>query len=77
MKSSPLWLRFYVSHPSSWEQVLIDRTRHHFTLFKLPQLFAVQANRTLSSIRHQLVDLLDSGGKNEVAPTSRTRPTPG
>ncbi|MFI5690066.1 HNH endonuclease [Streptomyces sp. NPDC051636] len=59
-------LDFFVSPPPAWDQVLIDRTRHHFALFKLARLFAVQANRTVSGIRRQLTDILDAGGKDIV-----------
>ncbi|MFE4755470.1 HNH endonuclease [Streptomyces mirabilis] len=64
--SSPIWLDFFVSPPVTWEQVLIDRTRYHFALFGLARLFAVQANRTVSSIRKQLTELLNAGGKDMV-----------
>ncbi|WP_333745593.1 HNH endonuclease [Streptomyces sp. IBSBF 2950] len=57
MQSSPIWLEFFVSPPPSWDHVLTDRARHHFELFGLSELFAIQANRTLSSIRHQLAEL--------------------
>lgn len=64
--SSPVWLDFFVSPPSSWAHVLIERTRYHFTLFGLATLFAVQANRTVNSIRRQLTAMLDAGGKDTV-----------
>ncbi len=64
--SSPLWLDFFVSPPPQWDPVLIARTRHHFALFGLARLFAIQANRTVSSIRRQLTDLLHSSGSDAV-----------
>ncbi|MFJ8608102.1 HNH endonuclease [Streptomyces sp. NPDC093675] len=64
--SSPLWLEFFINPPPQWDPVLIARTRYHFALFGLAKLFAVQANRTVSSIRRQLADLLSAGGKDVV-----------
>lgn len=66
VESSPLWLEFFVSPPSSWEQVLAQRTRHHFERFRLAERFAAQANRTLAGIRRQLTTLLQVGGKEPV-----------
>jgi len=60
---SPVRLDFFVSPLPGWEQVLIERTRHHFALFQLARLFAIQANRTVNNIRQQLTALLDAGGK--------------
>lgn len=64
--SSPVRLDFFVSPPPGWQQILIDRTRHHFELFGLARLFALQANRTMSSIRWQLTSLLEAGGTDIV-----------
>jgi hypothetical protein len=64
--SNPIWLEFYVNPPASWNQVLTDRTRHHFKLFGLAELFAVQANRTINSIRQLLAATLKAGGKEQV-----------
>ncbi|MGW5284497.1 HNH endonuclease [Streptomyces collinus] len=64
--SSPVWLDFFVSPAPGWTDVLIERTRHHFTLFGLARLFAVQANRTVNNIRCQLAALLEAGGKDMV-----------
>ncbi len=64
--SSPVWLNFFVSPPPSWARILVERTRYHFTLFGLAALFAVQANRTVHSIRRQLTAMLDAGGKDTV-----------
>ncbi|MEV6653909.1 HNH endonuclease signature motif containing protein [Streptomyces sp. NPDC051219] len=64
--SSPLWLDFFVSPPPGWEPILINRTRHHFDLFGLARLFAVQANRTVNNIRQQLTMMVDAGGKDMV-----------
>ncbi|MEU9158626.1 HNH endonuclease signature motif containing protein [Streptomyces sp. NPDC048417] len=64
--SSPIWLDFFVSPPPAWEQVLVDRARHHFALFGLARLFAVQANRIVSNIRRQLTEMLDTGGEDMV-----------
>lgn len=66
VNTSPVLLDFFVNPPSGWEQVLIERTRHHFDLFGLAKLFALQANRTVNNIRYQLTELLDAGGKNLV-----------
>ncbi|WUT01652.1 HNH endonuclease (plasmid) [Streptomyces sp. NBC_00708] len=62
VESSPLWLEFFVSPPSSWEQVLVRRTQYHFKRFRLAERFAAQANRTLAGIRRQLTSLLQAGG---------------
>ncbi|MGW4786755.1 HNH endonuclease [Streptomyces sp. NPDC004230] len=64
--SSPVWLDFFVNPPPGWAHILMERTRHHFTLFGLGRLFAVQANRTVSNIREQLITMLDAGGKDMV-----------
>ncbi|MGX1680461.1 HNH endonuclease [Streptomyces althioticus] len=64
--SHPLWLDFFVSPPPQWDPALIARTRHHFALFGLARLFAIQANRTVSGIRRQLTELLHTGGKDVV-----------
>ncbi|MCZ4120262.1 HNH endonuclease [Streptomyces sp. H39-S7] len=59
---SPLYLDFFVNPPCEWEQVLVDRTAHHFNMFKLAELFATQANRTINNIRQQLTTMLATGG---------------
>ncbi|MFF6783872.1 HNH endonuclease [Streptomyces sp. NPDC012510] len=64
--SNPAWLDFFFSPPPGWKQILIDRTRHHFELFGLARLFAVQANRTVNNIRQQLTAMLNAGGKDLV-----------
>ncbi|MEU9418435.1 hypothetical protein [Streptomyces sp. NPDC048272] len=65
-ESEPVWLEFYVSPPPTWDSLLIDRTRHHFELFGLAELFSVQANRTLNSIRQLLRSALAAGGESLV-----------
>ncbi|MEU3299765.1 hypothetical protein ABZ729_08075 [Streptomyces sp. NPDC006678] len=64
--TNPVWLEFYVSPPPTWGPLLADRTRHHFELFGLAELFAVQANRTLNNIRQHLTTVLVAGGRELV-----------
>lgn len=64
--NNPVWLEFYVSPPASWGKILAERTRHHFALFGLAELFAVQANRTISGIRQCLAATRKAGGKELV-----------
>ncbi|MBK3534091.1 hypothetical protein ACWCQF_17955 [Streptomyces rubiginosohelvolus] len=66
VESSPFWLEFFVNPPNSWEQVLAERTKHHFDRFHLAERFAIQANRTLAGIRRQLTALLRAGGGDSV-----------
>lgn len=61
-----VWLEFFVSPPPHWERVLVERARYHFKLFGLAKLFAVQANRSVHSIRRQLAAMLGAGGKDMV-----------
>ncbi|MET7989224.1 HNH endonuclease signature motif containing protein [Streptomyces sp. NPDC005281] len=65
-EGDPVRLDFFVSPPPSWERVLIERTRHHFALFQLAEVFAVQANRTVSGIRRLLAKMLEAGGVDAV-----------
>ncbi|MFD3729662.1 HNH endonuclease [Streptomyces sp. NPDC058671] len=64
--NSPSWVNFFVSPPPGWTDVLVERTRYHFTLFGLARVFAVQANRTVSNIRYQLTAMLATGGSDMV-----------
>ncbi|MET7311623.1 hypothetical protein ABZS68_32345 [Streptomyces sp. NPDC005571] len=66
VQGSPMWLEFFVGSPPSWDPPLISRTRHHFELFGLARLYAVQANRTVSNIRRLLAVMLDTGGSDVV-----------
>ncbi|MDX2291812.1 MULTISPECIES: HNH endonuclease [Streptomyces] len=60
--NSPSWVAFFVSPPPDWAEVLVERTRYHFTLFTLAEVFALQANRTVSNIRYTLTAMLAAGG---------------
>lgn len=62
----PVRLEFFVNPPPGWAHILRERTRHHFQLFGLAKLFAVQANRTINNIRQQLTTMLNAGGKELV-----------
>lgn len=64
--TSPIWLAFFVNPPPAWEQLLVDRARHHFALYNLAPLFALQANRIVCNIRQQLTEMLNAGGKEMV-----------
>ncbi|MGC5543731.1 HNH endonuclease [Streptomyces griseus] len=64
--SEPVWLDFYVSPPPTWDSHLASRTRHHFELFGLAELFSLQANRTLNSIRQHLTSAFEAGGEDLV-----------
>lgn len=66
VSSEPVWLEFYVNPPPTWDSLLIDRTRHHFRLFGLAELFSLQANRTLNSIRRYLTQAFTEGGEDLV-----------
>ncbi|MEJ8641146.1 hypothetical protein WKI68_05990 [Streptomyces sp. MS1.HAVA.3] len=66
VQSSPVWIEYFVSPPPSWDRTLTERARHHFQVFRLAELFALQANHTLGSIRIQLTAVLEAGGMAEV-----------
>ncbi|MET8299063.1 hypothetical protein ABZ729_36220 [Streptomyces sp. NPDC006678] len=64
--NSPSWVNFFVSPPPGWVDVLVERTRYHFTLFGLARVFAVQDNRTVYNIRYQLTAMPATGGRDMV-----------
>ncbi|MET7427214.1 HNH endonuclease signature motif containing protein [Dactylosporangium sp. NPDC005555] len=47
---SPPPFRFFVSPPSSWPESLAARVSHHFEVFGLEELYAVQANDEVAGI---------------------------
>lgn len=55
-------LHFYVDPLPHWDTVLTARAQHHFKLFGLRRLYAIQANRFLGEIRGQLPGQLATGG---------------
>jgi len=66
LQDSPVRLEFFPDPPPSWGATLVARVAHHFELFDLAKLYAVQANRTISGIRQQLARLREAGNRETV-----------
>ena len=62
IESDPAAIRFFVKPHIDWPDELGLRVAHHFQVFKLAQLYAAQAARTISGIRYKLVGLSQLGG---------------
>lgn len=60
-------LTYYVDPPNDWPQVMADRARTHFKVFKLSSAFATYAANELSTLRARLALLFLRGGAAMVA----------
>ena len=59
-------MRFFVSVPDDWGEVLQERAKTHFTTFGLGDLYVSQAGVEFSNIRSQLEKLFDKAGAEAV-----------
>jgi hypothetical protein len=58
---------FAVSPPATWSATLKARLHSHFQLFKLGELYAIEAQGELTLIRHELERVWLAGGESAVA----------
>ncbi|MEU8332230.1 HNH endonuclease signature motif containing protein [Micromonospora arborensis] len=63
LEGSPAALRFLVSPPEKWSQLMATRARCHFTEFDLDRLYAVQAADELAAIAGALQVQFDAAGQ--------------
>jgi hypothetical protein len=66
VESHPAALVFRVEPPAVWDDVLRHRVRHHFTAFRLAELYATEAAEELLHIRYQLQELYRLAGLDAV-----------
>ncbi len=66
IKRRPTALRFVVTRPTGWTDILSNRVDNHFRSLGLAALFASEAAEELSNIRHQLSVLRDANPENGV-----------
>ncbi|MEO5334814.1 MAG: hypothetical protein H7839_22610 [Magnetococcus sp. YQC-5] len=64
--TQPAALRFTIVPPDGWDNILADRVMNHFSTLKLGALYASEAAEELVNIRHQLLDIYNTGGLHEV-----------
>lgn len=62
-ESTPASVRFIAQPPSSLAPVMRARIRHHFSFFKLADLYTSHAGEELANISGQLDSLYDKGGE--------------
>ena len=66
VETCPAAVRFRITRPAGWDDVLTARVRNHFQTLNLAMLYAAEAAEELVNIRHQLIDIHDTGGREEV-----------
>lgn len=66
VETRPAAVRFRVSVPDAWDDVLSARVRNHFRTLGLGRLYASEAAEELLNIRHQLIGLHSYGGMEDV-----------
>lgn len=62
IRTSPVTVNFFVEAPHSWNEILKERVKHHFSAFELNSLYGIEAASELIQIKHQLQDQFDQGG---------------
>jgi hypothetical protein len=62
----PSALRFFVTAPPIWDDILIKRVETHFRLLELAKLYAAEAAEELLNVRHQLTTIFQVAGENGV-----------
>lgn len=60
--STPPTISFSVVPSAGWSQVMVARVQHHFSMFRLANLYAAQAASELADISHSLGEVGDSSG---------------
>jgi hypothetical protein len=65
-KSAPASAAFYVRPPAHWDAVLARRVQNHFTLLRLPALYASHAAEELANISYYLNNLFTTSGSEAV-----------
>lgn len=60
--SNPISVTFSVGWAKGWNLLMYSRVSRHFDFFELNTLYATQAGRELSGIKHQLSNVFQSGG---------------
>lgn len=63
---SPAVINFFLLPSATWTPELTSRAQAHFELFQLAEVYAHEASRQLSGIRHRLAGLLESQGADGV-----------
>jgi hypothetical protein len=59
VQTSPVIINYFVAPGNHWTQLLTDRTRFHFSAYKLNELFSTHANDELRGAKRQLINLFN------------------
>lgn len=65
-KTTPLSVTYSVERASGWNVLLYERVQEHFNSFGLKILYATQAGRELTAIKHQLQNAFNNAGTQGV-----------
>lgn len=63
VKSTPASITFYVNPPATWDKLLSDRVKFHFSSFSLDKLYTTQAAVELTHINLRLNNIYSLSGK--------------
>jgi hypothetical protein len=66
LETRPAAVRFRVVTPARWDAVLAARVENHFRTLGLAALYASEAAEELVNIRHQLIEMHDVAGMEQV-----------
>jgi hypothetical protein len=66
VEETPPVVRFFVSPSPTWPSHLTARVNHHFNIFKLANLYSVQAGDELAGIAYYLQIQFDAAGQQAV-----------
>jgi hypothetical protein len=66
IEETPPAVRFFVQPPSAWSPLTVRRAHHHFEVFDLATLYAVQASDEIAGIAHYLTMQYDAAGEAAV-----------
>ncbi len=67
IETSPASVAFSVAPPPHWSAVRAARVRHHFAVFGLAKLYALQAAEEIVNVRYDLARVLGADGPAGVA----------
>jgi hypothetical protein len=66
IEGTPPAVRFFVEPPAIWSRLTTARARHHFEVFDLARLYAVQASDEMAAIAYYLTMQYEAAGEAAV-----------
>jgi len=66
IQSKPISIRFYVSKPDKWDQILFNRVKNHLELLELNYLYSTHSAVELISIESLIKEIYRTGGSHAV-----------